>query len=582
MPGQRVLLGHVDPRRGFVIDVAVARALVAGAETGLSLVLAGSTVSVLVGGQIVLSYAYNAAVTDGAAGLVTRTGAGSFDSFRLRTDDPALAGPVLPSVSIADATVVEGASGSRTVTLQLTLSSAATAPVSVAWSTTSGSATAGSDFVGASGTVTFAAGATTASISLTIFGDTVVEPDESFGVNLSAPVGLTVADGSALVVIANDDASPLPSVSIADATVVEGASGTRTVTLQLTLSSAASAPVSVGWATSAGSATAGSDFATASGTVTFAAGATTASISLTIFGDTVVEPDESFGVNLSAPVGLTIADGSALVVIANDDASSLPSLSIADASVVEGNSGNKTVTLTVTLSAASSSAVTVQYATVNGTATAGSDYRVASGTITFAAGVTSRTFTVTILGDKTKEPNETFRVTLSAASGATILDGDATVTIVTDEAALTAAYAPLSADPARALTSTELASAAAEAKSAWLRLRPGAEFSSVTFAIADLPELLLAGTSGSTITVDATAAGWGWSVSYRRSGGRHMDLVAALMHELGHVLGLEHADEGLMADTLAPMISSRGRAVQRARPVGMRMIAAYRALLPAE
>ena len=460
-----MLIGHVDPRRGFVIDATVARALVAGAETVLSLSLSGSTVSVLVDGQIALSYAYNAAVTDGAAGLLARNGAGSFDRFLLRTDDRSLAGPVLPSVSIADATATEGASGSKTVTLQLTLSSAATAPVSV------------------------------------------------------------------------------------------------------------------GWATSSGSAAAGSDFATASGTVTFAAGATTASISLTIFGDTVFEPDESFGVNLSAPVGLTIADGSALVVIANDDASPLPSLSIADASVVEGNSGSKTVTLTVTLSAASSSPVTVQYATVNGTATAGSDYRAATGTITFAAGVTSRTFTVTILGDRTKEPNETFRITLSAASGATILDGDATVTIVTDEAALTAASAPVGAHPARALTPTELALAAAEAKSAWLLLRPDADVSAVTFAIADLPELLLANTSGSTITVDATAAGWGWSVSYRRGGGLHMDLVAALMHELGHVLGLEHAGEGLMAETLAPVISSRCRGGATGRSTGRAPLARLRQLL---
>ena len=87
----------------------------------------------------------------------------------------------------------------------------------------------------------------------------------------------------------------------------------------------------------------------------------------------------------------------------------LPTLSINDASVNEGNAGTTTATFTVTLSAAATSAVTVSYATADGTATAGSDYAATSGALTFAVGETTKTVSVTINGDTTVEPNETFR-----------------------------------------------------------------------------------------------------------------------------------------------------------------------------
>jgi hypothetical protein len=89
--GQRVVIGHVDPRRGYVIDASASRVLAAGTDLTLTATLRGSTVSVAVGGVPVLAFAYDAAITDGATGLVTRGGSGSFDRYRLRTDDPALA-----------------------------------------------------------------------------------------------------------------------------------------------------------------------------------------------------------------------------------------------------------------------------------------------------------------------------------------------------------------------------------------------------------------------------------------------------------------------------------------------------------
>ncbi|HVM68232.1 MAG TPA: Calx-beta domain-containing protein, partial [Gaiellaceae bacterium] len=113
-------------------------------------------------------------------------------------------------------------------------------------------------------------------------------------------------------------------------------------------------------------------------------------------------------------------------------------VAVADVSITEGDSGTKLVTITVTLSRAAAVNVTVGYATSNGTATAGSDYYATSGTLTFAPGQTVRTFTVTIVGDRSKEPNETFLVHLTGATVATIARGTATVTILDDDSRGTA------------------------------------------------------------------------------------------------------------------------------------------------
>ncbi|WP_138499256.1 Calx-beta domain-containing protein [Nostoc sp. PA-18-2419] len=111
----------------------------------------------------------------------------------------------------------------------------------------------------------------------------------------------------------------------------------------------------------------------------------------------------------------------------------LPTLSIKDITVTEGNTGTTNATFTVTLSAASTSAVTVNYATANGTATAGSDYIATTGTLTFNPGDTSKTLNVAVTGDLTIEPNETFFVNLSNAANATIADNQAVGTITNDD-----------------------------------------------------------------------------------------------------------------------------------------------------
>ena len=134
-----------------------------------------------------------------------------------------------------------------------------------------------------------------------------------------------------------------------------------------------------------------------------------------------------------------------------------PSLAINDVSVKEGNGGWTTPTRSrsrLPARATYSDAASVTYATANGTATAGSDYTATSGTLTFAPGESTKTITVLVKGDKTKEPDETFYVNLSGAVGATIADGTGVGTILNDDSKTSSAIA----SPA-ALTDAALADA---------------------------------------------------------------------------------------------------------------------------
>ena len=341
-----------------------------------------------------------------------------------------------PSVSVGSASKAEGNSGTANMAFTVTLSKASTAPVTVKYATSNGTATAGQDYTSSTGTVTFAAGETSKTINVAITGDATVEPDETFTVTLSAPTGAKLGTASATGTITNDDAVVVaPTVSIGNASKTEGNSGTSNLAFTVTLSKASTTAVTVKYATANGTATAGQDYTAAKGTITFAAGETSKTVNVAVAGDATVEPDETFTVTLSAPSGATLGTATATGTITNDDVAVVPpTVSIGNASKSEGNSGTSNLAFTVTLSKASTTAVTVNFATSNGTATAGQDYTAAKGTITFAAGETSKTVNVAVAGDATVEPDETFTVTLSAPSGATLGTATATGTITNDDA----------------------------------------------------------------------------------------------------------------------------------------------------
>jgi hypothetical protein len=222
---------------------------------------------------------------------------------------------------------------------------------------------------------------------------------------------------------------PPPALVISDVSLSEGNNGTTAFVFTVRLSAPSNQAVSVNYATADGTATAGSDYQATSGTLTIPAGQSTGTITVLVNGDRLGEPNETFVVNLSAPTNATIADGTGAGTIVDDE----PRISISDRTVTEGNTGVTSATFTVTLSAAYDVPVTVNYATANGTATAGSDYQAASGTLTFAPGETSKMITTQVIGDRLAEPNETFLVNLSSPTNAVITDGTGAGTIVDDE-----------------------------------------------------------------------------------------------------------------------------------------------------
>jgi hypothetical protein len=343
--------------------------------------------------------------------------------------------PPTPTISVADVSVSEGNSGTKTLTFRVQLSAAAGTTVHFTAATANGTATAGSDY-SSYGPVSLniAGGATYRDVSVTINGDTAVEGNETFTFNVTSPIGATIADGTATGTITNDDAAAPPSLTVGNATVTEGNSGTKTAVFTVSLSKVWTSPVTFNFATQAGgTATAGTDYVarTLNG-MQFAPGVTSRTIAVTINGDTTIEANETFVVAVTGVVGATVADGSGLGTITNDD---LPKMSIGDVSISEGNAGTKLAVFTVLLDRTSPYTVTFSMATTGaGTATAGVDYvaRTLNG-MQFAPGVTSRTVAITINGDTTVENNETFVVGLSGVTNATVADGAALGVITNDD-----------------------------------------------------------------------------------------------------------------------------------------------------
>ena len=179
----------------------------------------------------------------------------------------------------------------------------------------------------------------------------------------------------------------------------------------MSLSATSSREITVDFTTANSTAIAGSDYQATSGTLTFTPGAASQTFTVPILGDTLDEPTEIFTVTLANPTNATLATAQATGTLVDDDMP--PTLSIDTFMVPEGNSGTTPTTLTVSLSAASALTVTVDFTTANGTATAGSDYQAASGTLTFAPGTVSQTLLVPVLGDILDEANETFTVMLA-------------------------------------------------------------------------------------------------------------------------------------------------------------------------
>lgn len=458
---------------------------------------------------------------------------------------PAAVGEVgVGALTVSDVSTTEGNAGTKELVFTVSLSKAMPTAVTFNVATSNLSAGASDDYVGlALVGQSIAAGQTSKTFPVTINGDTLVEPTETFLFTVSNVSGIAVAGGQAVGTIVNDDATPLvnavpvngintpistlsiyslevpsgrtsvtfttsggtgdadlyvkrgaipnsqtadckstgatsaencvitsptagtyyvvvsaytaisgvnlvgtylpdptPNLSVSDASVAEGNAGSKTLGFTVNLSSVSAAPVTFDLATQPGTAVSGDDYVANSAVgMSIPAGQTSATFNVTINGDTQVEGNDTFTVDASNITGALAYKPQGLGRIINDD---LAQLAIADASVVEGNSGASTMVFNVVLSQPMPSPVTFNIATSNGSAIAGSDYVTRSQTGRYIdAGRTRVQFEVQVNGDTAVEPDENFNVTVSNVSGALLADGLAVGTILTDDVSGLAASA---------------------------------------------------------------------------------------------------------------------------------------------
>ncbi|HYX27944.1 MAG TPA: FG-GAP-like repeat-containing protein [Pyrinomonadaceae bacterium] len=322
-------------------------------------------------------------------------------------DDP------LPAITIFDASASEGLGADTTMAVTVRLSNASSDPVSIAYSFADGTATGGGvDYAGTPGTLTFNPGETQKTISVTIKDDTIDEINETFFINLSTPTNATISDGQALCTIIDNDG---PTISINDVSVTEGTGGTNGATFTLTLSAASPQLIAVVASTADGTAINGSDYGRVTNRgILFQPGATTATLTVSIVPDAVIEQNETFFINLSAPSNATIADGQGVCTIIDDDVTSAQMSTDA----VSVNESDGSVRLTVQHIGDVSKPFTVNYSTFDISATQTSDYTAALGQIKFAAGETSRTVAIFITDDSLTEGAEIFGFSISGPNGA--------------------------------------------------------------------------------------------------------------------------------------------------------------------
>ena len=231
----------------------------------------------------------------------------------IRNDD-------LPFVVMGDAAIAEGDSGTKVVPVVVSLSAPAFAPVTVAYATFNRTATfAGSDYLAAAGTLTFAPGETLKTIVLTVRGDTSVETDETFGVKITTANGAKIAKADGLITIVNDDV-PQISVAATDADKKEGNTGRTAFTFTVTRLGSVAGDLAVSWSAAGSGASPVDRFdfiggVLPTGTVLFAPGKRTATITVNVLADRVVESNEQFKVTVGGALSVVSATGT----IVDDD-----------------------------------------------------------------------------------------------------------------------------------------------------------------------------------------------------------------------------------------------------------------------
>ncbi len=339
------------------------------------------------------------------------------------------------SISFSPASVT-ASEGDGTASFMLIRTGGSAGSLTVNFIVTGQTATAGLDFAPTQGTLTFADGETSKTFTVPLIEDNLDEQTETANLMLSTSGDLDTLGSlnTAVLYIVDNDAPP--SLSISDASVTEGNSGTTNATFTVSLSAVSGQIVSVGYWTADNTATAGIDYQAANGTLTFNPGETSKTITVQVNGDTSPEPNESFIVNLGNAAKANIARGQGIGTILNDDAQAPSQLQFnANSYLVNEGAGNATII--VTRSGDTSAVASIDYATADGTAQQRTKYTTASGTLSFAAGETSKNFTVLLTDEAYVEGNQTVNLTLSNPVGATLGNQSmATLTIIDNDIAI--------------------------------------------------------------------------------------------------------------------------------------------------
>lgn len=337
-------------------------------------------------------------------------------------DDAAMAG--VPIVSVRGVVVDEAVS--PFARFAVTLDRPSTGVVSLQYATLDGTAAAGHDYLATTGELTFAPGQVAAMIDVPILDDAQTEAIERFSLALDALDGLAAGALRADATIGASDATALarPTLTVQDVVVGEG---DATAGFTLALDAPAGGPVTVNYAFDNGSAVSvagNADYVPLAGYVTFAPGATTARVSVPIVDDAVAEPAESFWITLSVSsnTNVALARSEALAIIVDNDTGAGaggPAVSVCDVVV---NESDGLASFTVSLDRAATGTVGVAFATRDGSALAGQDYRAWSGTVAFAPGETAKTVQVELIDDATLEIDERFELELFDPVGAVLGD----------------------------------------------------------------------------------------------------------------------------------------------------------------
>ncbi len=369
-------------------------------------------------------------------------------------DDP----PII-SISGGEATENAGGGGDKvtfTVTLDHPSSTDITVDADTRDGTAVGSNTNGADYDNTNTSVTFPAGQTSRTFQVDTNNNNVAEPDQDFFVDLSnaSPnASISTTAGTAEGIIHDDDADPTVQIQ-GSRSITEGNGGVggATLSFDVTLSAGSEKDVTVDFAAASGTATEGADFTATSGTLDFGGDPSlrTLTVDVPITGDVLDEDNETFTVTLSNLVNTTIQPGRDVGTGTINDDDNQPTLSIADVSVDEGDTGTTTMSFVVALSAPSGRVITVDAATNDGTAHQPGDYAQTSTTLTFQPGDVAASVDVPVVGEDLFEPDETLTVRLSGASHATLPsnpDDRATGTIRNDDAEPTLSIADATLDP---------------------------------------------------------------------------------------------------------------------------------------